>query len=88
MQGREHLRVSLRCSFMEIYNEMITDLLNPSTGNLNAREDINRGCYVENLTEQVVLNGERLVSDGLRSSSPAMWGSAVEPFQSVAARSA
>ena len=60
MQGREHLRVSLRCSFMEIYNEMITDLLNPSTGNLNAREDISRGCYVENLTEQVVLNGKRL----------------------------
>ena len=52
--------MSLRCSFMEIYNEMITDLLNPSTGNLNAREDIHRGCYVENLTEQVVLNGERL----------------------------
>jgi hypothetical protein len=57
MQGRDQVRYSVKCSFLEIYNETITDLLKPSSGNLNLREDMKRGCYVDNLTEQVVLNG-------------------------------
>jgi len=48
---------NIRGSFLEIYNETITDLLKPSSGNLNLREDMKRGCYVDNLTEQIVLNG-------------------------------
>lgn len=42
---------------LEIYNEVITDLLNPSATNLQIREDIKRGCYVEDLSEQLVQNG-------------------------------
>ena len=57
MQGRDQVRYSVKCSFLEIYNETITDLLKPSSGNLNLREDMKRGCYVDNLTEQIVLNG-------------------------------
>lgn len=57
-QGRERLRYSLKCSFLEIYNETITDLLNPAAYNLQIREDIRRGCYVEGLSEEIVLNGE------------------------------
>ena len=47
----------MKCSFLEIYNETITDLLRPSSGNLNLREDMKRGCYVDILTEEIVLNG-------------------------------
>jgi hypothetical protein len=43
---------------LEIYNEVITDLLNPSGSNLQIREDIKRGCYVEDLSEQLIQNGE------------------------------
>ncbi|KAJ6720892.1 KINESIN-LIKE PROTEIN KIN-12C ISOFORM X1 [Salix viminalis] len=47
----EKLRFSCKCSFLEIYNEQITDLLEPSSTNLQLREDLNKGVYVENLTE-------------------------------------
>jgi hypothetical protein len=42
----------VKCSYLEIYNEHIIDLLNTGTGNLNIREDLKRGVSVENLTEQ------------------------------------
>ncbi|XP_021738486.1 kinesin-like protein KIN-12F [Chenopodium quinoa] len=47
----EKLKYSCRCSFLEIYNEQITDLLDPSSTNLLLREDVNNGVYVENLSE-------------------------------------
>ncbi|PKA54315.1 Kinesin-like protein KIN12A [Apostasia shenzhenica] len=47
----EKLQYSCRCSFLEIYNEQITDLLDPSSTNLLIREDLRKGVYVENLTE-------------------------------------
>jgi kinesin family protein 15 len=48
------VRFECRCSFLEIYKEKIMDLLNPTTLDLSIREDIKRGIYVENLTEQPV----------------------------------
>ncbi|RCV33142.1 hypothetical protein SEVIR_7G065600v4 [Setaria viridis] len=43
------------CSFLEIYNEQITDLLDPSQKNLQIREDVRTACvYVESLTKQYV----------------------------------
>ncbi|XP_014509145.1 kinesin-like protein KIN-12C [Vigna radiata var. radiata] len=45
------LKYSCKCSFLEIYNEQITDLLMPSSTNLQLREDLKKGVYVENLTE-------------------------------------
>ncbi|OMO53413.1 C2 calcium-dependent membrane targeting [Corchorus capsularis] len=50
----EKLRFSCKCSFLEIYNEQITDLLEPSSTNLLLREDLKKGVYVENLTEYYV----------------------------------
>ncbi|KAL2927570.1 Kinesin-like protein KIN-12D [Bienertia sinuspersici] len=47
----EKLKYSCRCSFLEIYNEQITDLLDPSSTNLLLREDVKNGVYVENLSE-------------------------------------
>ncbi|KAK9915787.1 hypothetical protein WJX75_004111 [Coccomyxa subellipsoidea] len=51
MQTRQ---VSCKCSFLEIYNENITDLLSPSEAHLQIREDAARGTYVENLCEEEV----------------------------------
>lgn len=47
----ERLQYSCKCSFLEIYNEQITDLLDPSSTNLMLREDMKKGVYVENLSE-------------------------------------
>ncbi|KAG0468813.1 hypothetical protein HPP92_018141 [Vanilla planifolia] len=52
----EKLQYHCRCSFLEIYNEQITDLLDPSSTNLLIREDLRKGVYVENLTEFEVEN--------------------------------
>ncbi|KAF5727235.1 hypothetical protein HS088_TW22G00924 [Tripterygium wilfordii] len=47
----EKLKYNCKCSFLEIYNEQIADLLDPSSTNLLLREDIKKGVYVENLSE-------------------------------------
>ncbi|KAJ6403864.1 hypothetical protein OIU84_012126 [Salix udensis] len=51
----KQLKYQCRCSFLEIYNEQITDLLDPSQRNLQIREDMQTGVYVENLREEYVL---------------------------------
>lgn len=43
----------VKCSFLEIYNEQIRDLLNPSQNNLQVRESPQRGIYVGDATETV-----------------------------------
>ncbi|XP_059287103.1 kinesin-like protein KIN-12B isoform X1 [Lycium ferocissimum] len=50
----KQLMYQCRCSFLEIYNEQITDLLDSSQKNLQIREDVKTGVYVENLTEECV----------------------------------
>ncbi|KAI3924459.1 hypothetical protein MKW98_032660 [Papaver atlanticum] len=50
----EKLRFTCKCSFLEIYNEQILDLLDPSSANLQIREDSKKGVYVENLKEMEV----------------------------------
>ena len=45
----------VRCSYLEIYNEQIMDLLDShSTCNLHIREDLKKGVYVEGLIEENV----------------------------------
>ncbi|KAL4185322.1 hypothetical protein AMTRI_Chr10g5290 [Amborella trichopoda] len=43
-----------RCSFLEIYNDKISDLLDPTQRNLQIKEDVKNSVYVENLTEEYV----------------------------------
>ncbi|POO03052.1 hypothetical protein TorRG33x02_011130, partial [Trema orientale] len=52
----EKLTYNCKCSFLEIYNEQIADLLDPSSTNLLLREDVKKGVYVENLSEFEVRN--------------------------------
>ena len=57
------LRYSVKCSFLEIYNEEVTDLLNPSSTGLQIRDgDLKRGIYVQGLSENEVLNADDVLS--------------------------
>ncbi|KAF5749041.1 hypothetical protein HS088_TW04G01002 [Tripterygium wilfordii] len=58
MPGREFL---LRVSYLEIYNEVINDLLDPTGQNLRIREDA-QGTYVEGIKEEVVLSPAHALS--------------------------
>ena len=69
LQAREERQSQLRChcvaSYLEIYNETVIDLLDSSgTLGCNARapcrvrEDVVRGIFVENISEEVLLSPE------------------------------
>ena len=46
------------CSYAEIYNEEITDLLAPGGSSLQIRDgDAHRGVYVEDLSDHAAVNG-------------------------------
>lgn len=48
------MRFLVRASYLQIYNEQISDLLKPERSNLTIREDKKRGVFVEGLSEWVV----------------------------------
>ncbi|KAL3632389.1 Kinesin-like protein KIN-7D, chloroplastic [Castilleja foliolosa] len=56
--SREYL---LRVSYLEIYNEVVNDLLNPAGQNLRIREDA-QGVFVEGVKEEVVLSPAHALS--------------------------
>ncbi|CAJ1963967.1 unnamed protein product [Sphenostylis stenocarpa] len=45
-----------RCSFLEIYNEQISNLLNPIQQNLEMKDDSRNAPYIENLVEEYITN--------------------------------
>ncbi|KAF7100132.1 hypothetical protein CFC21_101676 [Triticum aestivum] len=51
----------LRVSYLEIYNEVVNDLLNPAGKNLRVREDL-QGTFVEGIKEEVVLSPTHVLS--------------------------
>lgn len=53
--------IECKCSFLEIYNETITDLLNPTKTNLHVRED-KSGTHAAGLTEQLIQSMEQAVA--------------------------
>ncbi|GAB4824578.1 hypothetical protein Ancab_007451 [Ancistrocladus abbreviatus] len=65
----EKLRFTCKCSFLEIYNEQILDLLNPSSVNLQIREDLKKGVYVENLTELEVASAREVMQQLLQGAA-------------------
>lgn len=55
LQKDKNLSYTVEVSYLEIYNERVRDLLNPSTkGNLKVREHPSTGPYVEDLAKLVV----------------------------------
>lgn len=61
MQSDKTLKCTVEVSYLEIYNERVRDLLNPSTkGNLKVREHPSTGPYVEDLAKLVVGSFEEI----------------------------
>lgn len=50
------------CSYFQLYNEQIIDLLDRGKDrkSLNIRQDVRKGVFVENLTEESALNSDKL----------------------------
>lgn len=61
-KGANTFEYLIRCSYLEIYNEQIMDLLDPNQQNLHIREDIKKGVYVEGLNEEVVANAQDMLN--------------------------
>ncbi|KAF4371050.1 hypothetical protein G4B88_002979 [Cannabis sativa] len=57
----EKIKFNCKCSFLEIYNEQILDLLDPSSSNLQIREDVKKGIHVENLKEIEVTSARDVI---------------------------
>ncbi|KAM0458930.1 hypothetical protein ACHAPV_004497 [Trichoderma viride] len=68
IQGDSPSKCTVEVSYLEIYNERVRDLLNPSTkGNLKVREHPSTGPYVEDLAKLVVTSFaeiEHLMDEG------------------------
>jgi kinesin family member 1 len=63
VQMDKHLICTVEVSYLEIYNERVRDLLNPSTkGNLRVREHPSTGPYVEDLAKLVVQSFQEIES--------------------------
>ncbi len=58
MSGATQVNYLVRASYLQVYNEVVSDLLKPGEGSksqsLTIREDSKRGVYVEGLSEWVV----------------------------------
>jgi len=54
------MRFLVRASYLQIYNEIISDLLKPERTNLLIREDKRKGVYVEGLSEWVVRSPQEI----------------------------
>jgi len=53
-KGGGQVKYLCKASFLEIYQERIYDLLEPQTLSLNIREDMKKGVYVDNLSEETI----------------------------------
>jgi kinesin family protein 1 len=61
MQEDKNLNCTVEVSYLEIYNERVRDLLNPSNkGNLKVREHPSTGPYVEDLAKLAVRSFEEI----------------------------
>jgi kinesin family member 15 len=58
----------IKGSYLEIYNEMIMDLLDPSSTNLHVREDMKKGVYVEKLLEENISSVKEMIELIMRGS--------------------
>src|SRR5262249_19105195 len=56
LQHGESISFLCKCSFLEIYNEQIFDLLEPNGNTLQLHENMKRGIYVDGLHETTVSN--------------------------------
>lgn len=79
------LRFLVRASYLQIYNESISDLLKPERANLTIREDKKRGVFVEGLSEWVVRSPEEIY--GLMERGGAMRATGSTKMNELSSRS-
>lgn len=58
----EEISFEIVCSYCEIYNEQIFDLLDIKQQKLQIREDTKKGIILENETQKVVNNMEDVIA--------------------------
>ncbi|RLN67078.1 hypothetical protein BBJ29_004998 [Phytophthora kernoviae] len=78
-------RFLVRASYLQIYNESISDLLKPERANLTIREDRRRGVFVEGLSEWVVRSPEEIY--GLMERGGAMRATGSTKMNELSSRS-
>lgn len=79
------MRFLVRASYLQIYNESISDLLKPERSNLSIREDKKRGIFVEGLSEWVVRSPAEIY--GLMERGGAMRATGETKMNEVSSRS-
>ncbi len=52
-------KYTLKASYLELYNEQVNDLLNANNKNLEIRESVQKGVFVNNLTEVLFTNTDK-----------------------------
>ena len=58
---RSNTKFLVRCSYLEIYNEMVRDLLSKDMATLELKEHPDKGVYVKDLSNCIVHNAEEVV---------------------------
>ncbi len=58
--ANEKVEFTIKASVVEIYNERVRDLLDPSKDNLTVREDRLKGIFIDNLTEASIGSAEEV----------------------------
>ena len=53
-----NIEAKMKIAMVELYNEKIIDLLDPSKLDLKIRSNKNEGIYLEGVTEKYILNEE------------------------------
>ncbi|XP_024015225.1 kinesin-like protein KIN-12F [Eutrema salsugineum] len=80
-EGKE-VNYQCRCSFLEIYNGQISDLIDQTQRNLKIKDDAKNGIYVENLTEAYVDSYEDVAQILMKGLSSRKVGATSTSFQS------
>ncbi|CAN8258703.1 unnamed protein product [Cochlearia groenlandica] len=80
--GGKEVNFQCRCSFLEIYNGKICDLVNQTQRNLKIKDDAKNGIYVENLTEEYVDSYEDVAQILMKGLSSRKVGATSTSFQS------
>ena len=62
MQSNKNITFMVRASYLQIYNEVISDLLKVERTSLQIREDRKKGVFVEGLSEWAVRNPNEIYS--------------------------
>lgn len=53
-EAKEGVKYLVRCSYLEIYNESILDLMGTKNHKLDVKEDPKKGIFVQGLTNIIV----------------------------------